>query len=89
MVGSDFGMSTINATIDVGDDSAGVIAGLLTGFPKGRRVRVAVSEDPEPGYFIVPLESRSVRPCSAGFQTCCVADFKVGRASVSPSGRRV
>ena len=47
LLGNDFGMSTINATIAVGDDSAGVIAGLLRGFPKGRRVRVALSDDPE------------------------------------------
>ena len=39
-------MSTINATIDVGDDSAGVIAGLLSRFPRGRRVRVALSDEP-------------------------------------------
>jgi len=39
-------MSTINATIDVGDDSAGVIAGLLQHFPKGRRVRVALTDEP-------------------------------------------
>lgn len=39
-------MSTINATIDVGDDSAGVIAGLLRSFPKGRRVRVALTDEP-------------------------------------------
>ena len=47
MMGNDFAMSTINATIDVGDDSACVIAGLLRGFPKGRRVRVALSDEPE------------------------------------------
>ena len=39
-------MSTINATVDVGDDSAGVIAGLLQRFPKGRRVRVALTDEP-------------------------------------------
>jgi hypothetical protein len=39
-------MSTINATIDVGDDSAGVIAELLQRFPKGQRVRVAISDEP-------------------------------------------
>ncbi len=44
---SDFGMSAINATIAVGDDSAGVIAGRLRGFPKGPRVRVALSDEPE------------------------------------------
>ena len=47
MMGNHFGMSTITATIDVGDDSAGVIARLLRGFPKGRRVRVALSDEPE------------------------------------------
>lgn len=39
-------MSTINATIDIGDDSAGVVAGLLSRFPKGRRVQVAVTDEP-------------------------------------------
>ena len=36
-------MSTINATVNVGDDAVGVIAGLLGRFPKGRRVRVALT----------------------------------------------
>ena len=39
-------MSTINATIEVGDEGAGVIAGLLQRFPKGGRVRVALSDEP-------------------------------------------
>lgn len=39
-------MSTVNATIDMGDDSAGVIAGLLQSFPKGRRIRVALTDEP-------------------------------------------
>jgi hypothetical protein len=39
-------MSTINATIDMGDDSAGVIAGLLRRFPKGKRIRVALTDEP-------------------------------------------
>ena len=38
-------MSTINATLDIGNESAGVIAGLLSRFPKGRRVRIAVTDD--------------------------------------------
>ncbi len=41
-------MSSINATIDIGDDSAGVIAGLLSRFPKGRRVRVALTDESSP-----------------------------------------
>lgn len=39
-------MSTINTTISVGDDSAGVIAGLLSRFTKGQRIRVAISDEP-------------------------------------------
>ncbi len=39
-------MSTINTTIRVGDDSAVIIAGLLSRFGKGRRVRVALTDEP-------------------------------------------
>jgi len=39
-------MSTINATIDVGEDSAKVIAGMLSHFQKGQRVRIAVTDEP-------------------------------------------
>jgi hypothetical protein len=39
-------MSTINTTIHVGDDSAGIIAGLLSRFTKGQRVRVALTDEP-------------------------------------------
>ena len=39
-------MSTINATIDVDDQSASVIAGLLKQFPAGRRVHVALTDEP-------------------------------------------
>jgi len=39
-------MSTINTTISVGDDSVSVIAGLLSRFAKGQRVRVALSDEP-------------------------------------------
>lgn len=39
-------MSTVNATIDVGENSAAAIAKLLEQFPKGRRVRVALTEEP-------------------------------------------
>ena len=38
-------MSTVTASIAVGDDSARVIAGILKSFPKGQRVRVAVTEE--------------------------------------------
>ena len=38
-------MSTIHTTILVGDDSADVIAGLLSRFPLGQRVRVAVTDE--------------------------------------------
>ena len=38
-------VSTINTTIRVGDDSAGILAGLLAHFPKGKRVRVALTEE--------------------------------------------
>lgn len=41
-------MSTINATIEIGDESAGMIAGLLSRFPKGRRVRVALTDETSP-----------------------------------------
>ena len=39
-------MSTINTTIRVGDDSTGIIAGLLSRFAKWQRVRVALSDEP-------------------------------------------
>jgi hypothetical protein len=39
-------MSTINTTIRVGDDSAGIIAGLLSRFANGQRVRVALTDEP-------------------------------------------
>jgi hypothetical protein len=44
-------VSTINTTIRVGDDSAGILAGLLSHFSEGQRVRVALTEEasPEPG----------------------------------------
>ena len=45
IAGSLGGMSTINATVDIGNESAGVIAGLLSRFPKGRRVRIAVTDE--------------------------------------------
>ncbi len=41
-------VSTINTTIRVGDDSAGVLAGLLSHFPKGQRVHVALTEETSP-----------------------------------------
>lgn len=39
-------MSTINATIDMGDDSVGVITDLLQRFPRGRRIRVELTDEP-------------------------------------------
>lgn len=39
-------MSTIDTTIRIGDDSTGVIAGLLSRFAKGQQVRVALSAEP-------------------------------------------
>ena len=39
-------MSTINAAIEIGDESVGVIANLLSRFPRGRRVRVALTDEP-------------------------------------------
>lgn len=41
-------MSTINTTISIGDDSAGIIAGLLSRFSKGQRVRIALTDEPSP-----------------------------------------
>ena len=38
-------VSTINTTIRVGEDSAGILAGLLNHFPKGQRVHVALTEE--------------------------------------------
>jgi hypothetical protein len=38
-------MSTVNVTMDIGNESAGVIAGLLSRFPKGQRVRIAVTDE--------------------------------------------
>ena len=40
-------MSTLTATIAVQDDAAGVIAALLQQFPKGSRVKLAMSQDEE------------------------------------------
>ena len=40
-------MSTINVTIDVGDDCVGKIAGILRRFPKGQRVRVVFTDEPD------------------------------------------
>ena len=39
-------MNDVRATISIGDESLGVIAGLLKPFPKGSRVRVVLSEEP-------------------------------------------
>ena len=39
-------MSTINTTILVSDDSAGIIAGLLNRFAKGQVVHVALTDEP-------------------------------------------
>lgn len=39
-------MSTFNTTLNVGEDSAGVIASLLSRFPKGRRVHVELTDEP-------------------------------------------
>lgn len=41
-------MSTVNATIDIGENSAAEIAELLEQFPKGKRVRIAMTEEPSP-----------------------------------------
>jgi hypothetical protein len=49
-------MSTINATIEVGDDSAAIITGLLNRFPKGKRVRVALTEEPTPSAQVPELD---------------------------------
>ena len=40
-------MSTLTATIAVQDDAPGVIAALLRQFPKGSRVKLAISQDEE------------------------------------------
>jgi hypothetical protein len=37
-------MSGITATLDLDDDMTAVVAGLLRQFPKGSRVRLAISE---------------------------------------------
>ncbi len=39
-------MNTFNTTIDIGEDSVGVLAGLLSRFSKGQRVRVAMTVEP-------------------------------------------
>ncbi len=39
-------MSTINATINIGDDSAQIVNGLLGRFSKGQRVRVELTDEP-------------------------------------------
>ena len=39
-------MSTISATIDVDNNSVNVIVELLMQFPMGRRVRVALTDEP-------------------------------------------
>ena len=40
-------MSTITATIDIGSDSANVISGLLSRFPKGHRVHLVLADEQE------------------------------------------
>lgn len=40
-------MSILTATIAVQDDALGVIAGLLRQFPKGSRVKLALSQEEE------------------------------------------
>lgn len=40
-------MSTLTATIAVQDDAPGIIAALLRQFPKGSRVKLALSQDEE------------------------------------------
>ena len=49
-------MSTLTATIAVQDDAAGVIAALLRQFPKGSRVKLAISQDDEPASSLAGLE---------------------------------
>lgn len=39
-------MSAISTTIDLGDDMTAVVADLLRQFPKGSRVKLAISEVP-------------------------------------------
>jgi hypothetical protein len=41
-------VSTIHATIHIGEDSAGVITRLLSRFAKGQRVHVALTDEPTP-----------------------------------------
>lgn len=41
-------MSTINTTICVDENSAGIVAGLLSRFPKGQRVHLAMTDEISP-----------------------------------------
>lgn len=43
-------MSTINSTIQIGEDSASVIAAMVSKFAPGQRVRVSLSDE------LLPLE---------------------------------
>jgi hypothetical protein len=38
-------VSTISATIDIGSDSASVISGLLSRFPRGHRVHLVLADE--------------------------------------------
>lgn len=41
-------MSTITATLDMKDDVAGIVTNLLRQFPRGSRIKLAISELPSP-----------------------------------------
>ncbi len=54
-------MSTINATIDIGEDSVDAIVALLSRFPKGHRVRVALTDEPSTPMPVPSLDEFTAR----------------------------
>lgn len=54
-------MSTLSTTIDVSDDALQKLSELLAKFPKGSRVRVALSEEPVVKSEIPPLAEYSAQ----------------------------
>lgn len=49
-------MSTMTATIGEKDDAPGIIASLLRQFPKGRRIRVSLTDEGEPSVAVPSLD---------------------------------
>jgi hypothetical protein len=53
-------------------------------FTSGRSSRRRRRRKPRPGAYLLSADLPSLR--SAGFQTCCIADFQVGFPALRPAG---